>query len=403
MATKSLTDVQLRNLKPDPKKRFEVWDGQLPGFGVRVASTGTKTFIFLYRLHGRARRMTFGRYPTLTLADARVQARTARNAVDRGEDPQADTRIKTVAGKATPTKQETRPKYRVDNVVAEFVLRHCRRHNRPSTAQETERVLNAHLVMKWPAKDIRDIAKSDILRILDNLVDAGKPSAANHAFAAIRKFFNWCVERGLLETTPCLGIKSPAKMKSRSRVLTDQELANVWRASEQADYPFGTIVRLLILTGQRRSEVGSIKWEDIDVDTQIWTLPPEANKSGRAHSVPLVSTAIDLFKRSPRQSETFVFPSLRSNDRCFSGYSKCKIRLDELSSVTNWTLHDLRRTVATGLAQQGVQPHVVEKVLNHASGTFSGVAGVYNRFGYLDEMREALVAWDSHLAELIVT
>ena len=400
MSNTTLTDVRLRSLKPEPNRRVEIWDAQLPGFGLRVSPTGTKSFILLYRIHGRPRRMTLGRYPQLSLADARVQAREALNIVDSGADPQADLRAKVEPGELAPSKAEGRARHRIDSVVAEFVQRHCLRHNRASTAHETERVLRAHLVSVWPTRDIREIGKSDILRLLDDLVDAGKPSAANHAFAAIRKFFNWCVERGLLDISPCLGIKMPTRATPRSRVLEDGELARVWNGSDPADHPFGTIVRLLILTGQRRSEVGAMRWADLDLENALWNMPPEMNKSDRAHSVPLTQSAIAFITATPRLSETYLFPSLRSPDRCFSGYSKCKARLDTICGVTEWTLHDLRRTVATGLAGMAVAPHVVEKLLNHTSGTFSGVAGVYNRFQYAPEMRAALDQWEARVLAL---
>ena len=394
MASATLTDVKLRGLKPAAGKRIEVWDAQLPGFGLRVSSSGTKSFILLYRIHGKSRRLTLGRYPVLSLADARIRARDALNAVASGVDPrEADRPITNAAGKVVQAKAQTSAKHRLDHVVKQFVERHCKRNNRANTALETERVLKANLVSQWPTRDVRDIAKADILGLLDAIVDAGKPSAANHAFAAIRKFFNWCVERGLLETSPCLGIKMPAKAASRSRVLDDDELAKVWQASGQTGYPFGTIVQLLILTGQRRSEVGSMRWSAIDFDERTWAIPPEDNKSGRLHVVPLTDATIELIEACPRTSETFVFPSLRSPERCFSGYSKCKARLDAASGVTDWTLHDLRRTMATGLASLGAPPHVVEKLLNHTSGTFSGVAGIYNRFEYRPEMRAALETW----------
>lgn len=400
MAANPLTDVKLRTVKGEPGRRLEIWDAQIPGFGVRVTSASTKSFVLLYRIHGKARRMTLGRYPTLSLADARIKAREALNTIDTGVDPQAGTDAKGVPGEATRSRVQTRLSYRLCHVVDEFIERHCKRNNRASTAKETERILKARLVENWPTRDVREVTKRDILALLDEIVDAGTPSAANHALAAIRKFFNWCVERGLIDVSPCMGVKMPTKAVSRSRVLADDELASVLRAADQAAYPFGNIVRLLVLTGQRRSEVGGMRWQDLDLDQGIWTIPAEANKSGREHVVPLTESALRLLKVVPRLSNVYVFPSLRSPDRCFSGYSKCKARLDENSGVAAWTLHDLRRTVATGLAALQVPPHVVEKLLNHTSGTFGGVAGVYNRFAYQKEMRKALEQWESCIRTL---
>ncbi len=404
MGNITLTDIKLRNLKPDPSRRIEVWDAQLPGFGLRMSPAGTKSFILLYRLHGRSRRMTLGRYPLVSLVDARIKARDALNAVAKDQDPQADKRAVASPDKklgvAPATIPEVRAAFQLANVVDEFVAKYCLRNNRANTAHETARVLRAHFVAVWPKRDIRKITRSDILDVLDAIVASGKPSAANHAFAAVRKFFNWAIDRGLIEVSPCARIKKPARVSSRSRVLSGDELVKIWRAAKVTDYPFGAIVCLLILTGQRRNEVALMRWVDIDLDAGLWVIPPERNKSDRLHSVPLSPQALGIIQSLPKMSETLLFPSQRTADRCFSGFSKCKRRLDAAAGVTDWTLHDIRRTVATGLAGNGVQPHVVEKLLNHSTGTLAGVAGIYNRFGYLEEVRAALDGWGDHVTAL---
>jgi integrase len=245
------------------------------------------------------------------------------------------------------------------------------------------------------------ILKPDVLRLLDEMVANGAPSAAAHAFAAIRKFFNWSVERGYLEVSPCLTVKTPARQKSRERVLSDDELALVWNGASRLGWPAGPIVHLLILTAQRRGEVAGMRWQDVDLDGRLWSIPAEMTKSNRAHSVPLTELAANIILTLPRIDPVWVFPARGKLDRPYHGFNKAKRRLDELARVQQWTLHDLRRTTATGMAKRKVPPHVVERLLNHASGTFAGVAGVYNRFGYLDEMREALCQWEGHLTQLI--
>ena len=390
MVSRALTDVAIRKLKAPPGKRVELWDARLPGFGVRVSGKGTKSFVVLYRLHRRPRRMTLGRYPMLSLAEAREKAREALAMAAEGRDPQARKRT------ASST-------HGFADVVASFVALHCERHNRASTVRETRRLLERHFVAVWATRDVREIKRQDVLAVLDSLVAEGKGSIANNALAAIRKLMNWCVERGLLETSPCLGIGTPAPKVARSRVLSDEELAAIWTAADSGGAPYDAIVRLLILTGQRRTEVAEMRWEEIDLEQRLWTLPEARNKSGREHIVPLTDTAIALLTayREEGKASGFLFPSRRSPDRVFSGFSKCKRRLDEASGVSDWRLHDIRRTVATGMARLGVAPHVVERVLNHASGTFAGVAGVYNRFGYLPEMRAALEAWEGHVRALV--
>lgn len=390
-----LTDVKIRKLKPQPNKRFEIWDAKFPGFGVRVAPSGTKSFVLMYRLHGKPKRMTIGRYPALSLSEARVLAQENLNKLAHGEAPE-----KPDSDGATSQESTSKTNELVFEIaVQEFVAKHCSRHNKTRTAQETDRLLRQHFVSRWASRPLNEIDRQDVIIILDALVDAGKGSSANHALAAVRKFFNWCKERGLLETSPCEGIKAPAKNVSRSRVLSDPELASIWEAAKLQSFPFGNIVHLLILTGQRRSEVGEMRWEDIDIERKLWTIPEEMNKSGRPHSIPLTDTVLQIIQSVPRQPSHFLFPSLRTPSRVFSGYSKCKNRLDKHSETSDWRLHDIRRTVATGMAKLEVPPHVVERLLNHSSGTFGGVAGIYNRFGYLPEMRAALEKWERYVLE----
>ena len=315
MAQYPLTDVKIRKLKPNAAKRIEIWDAKFPGFGVRVSPSGTKSFVLLYRQNGRARRMTLGRYPALSLGEAREMAKEALNQLTHGNAPDV----------AEP--EQVVKILRFDACVANFVAKHCALHNKESTAKETERLLRQHFTSRWAARDIREISKQQVVAVLDRLVEQGKGSTSNHSLSAIRKFFNWCVERGIVEVSPCAGIKAPVRNISRSRVLTDKELGLVWPGVEPQGFPFRDIVHLLILTGQRRSEIGEMRWEDIDLGECLWSIPAERNKSNRPHSIPLSGRALKIIKGVPRRPSPFLFPSLRSPERVFSGYSKCKKRL----------------------------------------------------------------------------
>ncbi|MFA5952231.1 MAG: tyrosine-type recombinase/integrase [Hyphomicrobium sp.] len=389
MAETGLSDLAIRKITPDPKRRTEIWDARLPGFGLRVFPSGVKSFVLVYRHLGRPRRMTLGRYPVTGLAEARAKALDALKLIDAGTDPQAD---------AESTEHPER--YTFEQAVRSFVKLHCERHNRPVTARDTERILNNQFVSRWAKRDIRELTKTDILKVLDDIVEEGLPSAANHALAAIRKFFNWCVERGMLEASPCLGIKKPAPNNTRDRVLDIGEMAAVWKSAELVGYPFGPIVKLLMLTGQRRNEVANMQWSQLDFEAKTWTLPAELTKNGRQHVLPLTPQTVTLLRALPHFTSDYVFPA-RGENPAFAHFSRGKVKLDALSGVKDWTLHDLRRSAATHLAKLGVAPHVIERILNHVSGTFGGVAGVYNRFQYLDEMRKALAMWESHLANAI--
>jgi integrase len=388
--TAALTDISIRNLKANPGERLEAWDEKVPGLGIRVSSTGTKSFVLLYRIGGQAKRMTLGRYPVVSLADARKLATEALYKISHDQNPQQD-------------KEDARSFPRCDETVDQFVRLHCSRHNRDSTARQTERIMRNRFLPTWAAKDVRKITKRDVIKVLDAIVEEGLPSAANQAFAAVRKFSNWCVQRGIIDASPCTGIGTPSPLGKRDRVLADDELALIWTAAKTIGYPYGCIVQLLILTGQRRNEVAGLCWSEIDTGAGLWSFPPDRMKSGRPHQVPLLPMASAVIDGLPRLNTTFAFPARGSDDSSFSGFSKLKKRVDEVSVVTGWTLHDLRRTVATGMAGLGVAPHVVEKLLNHSTGSLGGVAGIYNRFQYVPEMRDALAKWEAHLQAITAT
>lgn len=377
-----LTDLMLRRVTADGQDRIEVWDGKTPGFGVRVSKTGTKTFILLYRHRGRARRLSLGRWPIVSLSTARKKARAALQALDVGRDPAVDHRLDDDAS------------FRFDAVVRDFVERHCVQHNRASTAKETERLLTKHFVKSWGQRDIRDIRQADINAVIDGLVKAGTPSEANHALGVAKTLFAWCTDRDMLSADPCAKVRKPAKQGKRSRVLNEEELKKLWRALPEEGFPFGHLAQLLILTAQRRGEVAQMQWPQLDFANRVWTIPAHVAKNKREHVLPLSDLAIEVLERVPRLNETYVFPARGNDDATVSGFSKSKLRLEAAIGADDWTLHDLRRTTATFLAKLGTPPHVIERILNHVSGpAFSGVAGIYNRHPYLDEMRIALQQW----------
>lgn len=385
MPSTRLTDIAVRNLKPVQGRQYEVWDSNISGLGLRVSPKGSKSWVLVYRIGGRSRRLTLGRYPAIGVAAAREKAFQATRSIARGTDP------------AYEKQQERRDPNGFDEIVDTFIETYAKKQNR--SWSQAEQILRRTFVRFWKKRDIRQIKKRDVTDRIDRILAERGPSSAVQAFALIRKLFNWCVERGILETSPCQGLKSPAKPRSRDRVLSDDELTRVWRAAVTVGYPFGTFVHLLILTAQRRGEVASMRWEDLDLDNGIWSLPRESTKADRAHVIPLAPLAVELLNSIPRLSEIWVFTAQGKN-RPMNGFNKRKANIEELSGTSGWTLHDLRRTAATGMAQQKVPPHVIERILNHTSGTFGGVAGIYNRFGYLDEMRDALEAWSSHVFEL---
>ena len=212
--------------------------------------------------------------------------------------------------------------------------------------------------------------------------------------------FNWAVARDIIAASPCAGVKPPTAERSRDRVLTDQELRAVWQAADKIGGTFGALVRLLILTGQRRDEVAGMRWSEIDLEGRRWTLGPSEFEDNRPHEIPLSKPAIAILTALPRIGNRFVLTS--TGDAPSSGYSKGKRRFDSLlpPDMPDWRLHDLRRTVASGLARLGINLPVIEKVLNHASGSFAGIVGVYQKHEFSEEKRRALDAWGAFVAGL---
>ena len=229
----------------------------------------------------------------------------------------------------------------------------------------------------------------------------GTPIAANRLHSIVRKFFNWCVENELIAASPCAGLKQPASEISRDRVLSDRELRLVWEAAEKIGYPFGSMVQLLTLTGERRGEVANMQWGELDLQKRVWSLPRERVKNNRQHDVPLSPQAVAIIERIPRISDRFVF-SLNGTAP-FNGFGKNRDRLVALlpADTPSWVIHDLRRSAASGVEQLGIRLSVIEKVLNHVSGSFAGIVGVYQRHEFADEKRAALQRWADYVRRLV--
>lgn len=367
-----LTDLQVRKLKAPDSGQKAYFDPGMKNFGVRVSQGGTKTFIVL--LGSQRKRRTLGRYPDLSLADARVLAKEAQVSFAMDAD-------KPRAAASDISFDEARRQFLGDS----------ERRNKASTAAEYRRLLNKYFAFKGK---MADISKADIVASVDALRQT--PSEQKHAFVAIRTMMNWCLRRGLIDHSPVPLLSFP--VVSRERVLTDDELRTVWHRAVEYGYPYGRIVQLLILTGQRRGEIAGLQWSWVGEDTI--TLPAGFTKNKRSHTFPISAMVMDVLEGLP-ESDGLLFPARGHEDRSFSGWSKSKPKFDEAISVEGYTLHDLRRTFSSNMARLGAPIHVTEKLLNHVSGTVSGVAAVYNRYSYMDEMREALLRHNDFLINIL--
>jgi len=422
MPTEKLTDRRVRAAKAEPGGRLELWDANMPGLGLRVApetpqGPGTKTWFVRYRVAGAQRRMKLGTYPALSLSAAHDAARDIFKQVSKGEDPAV---AKCVEPPAAP---ET-----FAAVAEEFITRHVRVKNRPVTAKGAERIIRVELITAWGTKPIESITRRNVIDLLDTIVDRGTPIWANRTLAAARKMFNWCIERDIIKTSPCDRVKPPGNETERQRVLTDEEVRVIWQAAESLGPAFGPIIRMCLLTAQRKGETTAMRWKDLDLEKMVWTIPREVTKGDRAHEVPLSSLALKVL-RAQNQLGDFVFPGREPKDndaqeepkekvgKPFNGFSKAKDRIDvkahellqreakergddpeKVKPLDPWTIHDLRRTAATGMARLGVPRLVISKIENHVEG---GVTKLYDRYAYDAEKRDALDRWAAKVESLI--
>lgn len=394
---KALTVKALENLKPG-EARKEVPDGLIRGLFFILQPTGNASWAVRYRSAGQTRKLTLGTYPAIDLKAARELASHALVKVASGDDPAAEKQA---------AKKKDRPvadRDVVEKVVETFIERYAKANTR--SWPETERILKKDVVGAWKGRHLSEISRADVHEFLDKIVDRGSPIAANRSLAALRRMCSWAVERDIVKVSPCDGVKSPSIARSRDRVLTDEELRAVWHAADAIGWPFGPLVKLLILTGQRRDEVAEMRWGEIDLDAKTWTLPRTRAKNDVEHVVPLSDVALAVLKALPRVSSKAGYIFTTNGTMPVSGFARAKQRLDEAlrnfsPDMPPWVIHDLRRTFASGAAKLGINLPVIEKVLNHVSGSFRGIVGVYRRHSFADEKRDALEAWGRFVETLL--
>ncbi len=363
-----LTDITIRTLKA-PKKGVVLYsDDALSGFGVRVSQAGTKSFVLT---HGpRRQRETIGRVGIISLSEARTEAKRRLAQYTLGKD-----KPKAITWNAAK-----------DEYLAE---------REPELSAHTNRAYRYYLgrTFRYGTTKLTDITPYDLSHSLAKLNHT--PVCQRYAYTTIRAFMRWAHRKHYLDRNPMERMQCPHPYVPRERVLSDAELARVWEAA--GDDTFGRIVKLLILTGQRRGEVAQLKGSMIGTDTI--TLPAPLCKNRRSHTFPLGALAW-TFLDPEMEADEYFFKG-RGKETPFDGWSKCKPKLEERAGVKEWTLHDLRRTFASGLAAQGVSIPVIERLLNHISGSFGGIVGVYQRYDYLPEMRDAIEKWENHISRLV--
>ena len=373
---------------PIQPKDVVYWDVGCPGFGIKVTPKGRRVFLVLFRTAGagsRLRKYTIGPYGRVTLNQARITAQKVFAAKLDGRDLAAekkDSRRRMVAD-------------RVDDLLEAFIAQHLSQNR---SAPEISRMLRREIGSAWGSRSIHEISKRDVVDVVSAIEQRGAPVAANKALKSIKTFLRWCVGRAVLDRSPADGVPLPAKEVTRDRVLNDDELARVIVAARQIGGPYGGIVELLALTGQRREEVARCSWDEIDMGRRTWKLSSVRTKNAKAHEVYLSDQAVAVL-RQVNKIGALIFS--KSGAVPFQDFSVAKRELDQLSGIIGWRLHDLRRTCVSGMARLGIAPHVADKVLNHQGGTISGVAAVYQRHDFLAERKKALEMWGAHVQRIV--
>jgi len=391
----ALTDAKILALKPPASGQAEYPDSVVPGLRLRVGVSGTKTFMLRKRVAGKYRNITLGRYSErMTLSDARKKARQILSDVEMNADPV----------KALPKPQRLTVS---GHTVKALWPAYKKSKSHLRKAGEIERVFERHILPEFGDRAADGITRSEITRFIDEIAQR-TPVMARNILAYFSAFYTWALPRlDRLPGNPCRDAGRPPKPKSRERVLSENEIGALCLVLDGEAQPFGPAIRLLLLTGQRRNEVFEANRAEFDLERAMWTITSDRAKNGAAHLVPLSAPALAIVKDllASHKSDKLI-PARGNWDAGPSGFSKAMTRIRAAlqtmmgEPVPHWTLHDLRRTLATGMQRLGVRLEVTEAVLNHLSGSRAGIVGVYQRHNYFDEKRDALNAWAKEVTRL---
>jgi integrase len=377
------TVTQSKPELPEGKTDHIFFDDLDRGFGLRVRDTGSKIWVYQYSRNNKTRRMTIGVFPTMSPSQAREQVRKLTAERRLSADPARDLAAKQI------------DKESFAETVAQY-LAAKQPELRDRTYTEAERYLKG-TASRLNSRPLALITQSEIADLLDHTATKSGDATYNRLRANLAAMFTWAMQRGEVAANPVM-LTEKRREQSRDRVLSSDELAAIWNALPEGD--FGSIVKLLMLTGQRRSEIGGLRWSEIKMREGRIDLPGERTKNGHPHFIPLSEPVRAILEQQPHIRD-HVFGRGDSAEG-FAGWSTPKKALDErLPGMPKWTLHDLRRSFVTGMAELGVQPHIIEMAINHQSGHKAGVAGTYNRANYHAERKVALDKWAAHIMALV--
>jgi integrase len=404
MAKISKETVDTLEAKPRPDGSLAdgyLWDAELKGFGCKATPAGRKVFIVQYRIGGRsgkAQRVTLGRFGELTPAEARTRAKAVLGRIAEKQDPAAEER--------------ERKRKLAGETFRDVAERFLATKAKPGRYwQQTRRLIEQNAYPGLASKLFATVVRRDVVALLDE-TEKRSQATARLLFAALRPIFPWAVDRGIIELNPIAGLKGPKPLASRERVLSTDEIKAFWAAAGELGWPFGPFFQLLLLTGQRREEVAGLRRTELDLDAGVWCLPsaqdflPQRTKNGQEHRVDLAPQALRILETLlAGEHHDLIFST--TGKTSISGFSKAKARLDHIMAaklskpLRPWRAHDLRRSMATHMGEQlGIDQGVVERILNHVSGTQGGLMGIYQRQEYREKRRQALMAWGSFVERL---
>jgi integrase len=386
IAAKSIAALTL----PPGKSDVIHFDDDLPGFGYRLRRGSgdkvIKSWIVQYRHLGNSRRVLLGAGEVLSAEQARQVAKKLLARVALGEDPQAD-------------KADRRDRDRLSlRVAIDDYLAVKQGDLRPGSLREITRHLTGPYFQTLHRLPIDNITRKHVASAVVTTQHRHSATVAASARSTLSALFSWAMTMGLVEANPVIGSAEPKRADPRSRVLSDDELTRLWKACQDDEH--GRVIRLLVLLPCRRAEVGGMRWSEIDLNNKTWTIPAERAKNGRAHKLPLMPAALAIIEAVPRLVARDHLFGVQSG-KGFTAWAQGKAALDARAGVTDWVVHDIRRSGATKLADLGVAPHIIEQILNHQSGHKSGVAGIYNRSSYEREVKQALAMWADHINALV--
>ncbi|SHJ19811.1 Site-specific recombinase XerD [Shimia gijangensis] len=399
---RALTTKSVENQKPDPKRRQEIADPALSGLYLVIQPSGSKSWALRYRFAGKPKKLTLGKWPIMGVADARSAASDAIEQIDYGKDPSAIKR----ATKAAQLEAQISERDKIKTLIEQYDKRHLSTLKSRASAKQ---FLDRFVVLAWGELDVHEITKRDVVDLLDEICDSGRETTANRVLAHTRKFFNWCVERDVIEYAPTTGVKAPLKEQHRKRVLNDDEIRWFWAACEAVREPWGKFGKMLLLTSQRLNEVAQMTEGEVKGD--LWHLDSGRTKNGLSHDVPLsegalrVLASVEMIEGKPG----YVFTT--NGETPVSGFHKARNYIadqmtvlaseerGEEEEIPHWTFHDLRRTAETGMARLRVPQEHIDRVTNHVTGQHR-MARVYNQYDYLEEKRGALEAWSRLVADI---